>query len=173
VTVRQIINRGGSSLLNYYGGSLFKALQSIYSIENWNLSHFKMIHGSKVQQRIWKMLKQWIPDLEMNYKHPQLIHKMSGRNMELDFWSPSLNIAIEYQGEYHYLQLGSWSYSFVCQQERDEEKKQSCKSLGISLISIPYWWDSFEESLISMIHQVRPDVLTNIQSKPKWRCITN
>ena len=25
--------------------------------------------------------------------------------MELDFWIPNLNIAIEYQGEYHYSQV--------------------------------------------------------------------
>ncbi len=42
--------------------------------------------------------------------------------------------------------------------ERDTRKEQTCLELGITLITIPYWWDGEVESLATTIYKVRPDV---------------
>jgi len=42
--------------------------------------------------------------------------------------------------------------------ERDNEKSQTCLNLGILLIGVPYWWRQDKQSVISMLHQYRPDI---------------
>lgn len=53
------------------------------------------------QTTLWNTL-QSIPEVKdevlLNYKHPGLIRTESQRPMELDFYIPSLKLAIEYQG---------------------------------------------------------------------------
>lgn len=41
---------------------------------------------------------------------------------------------------------------------RDNLKKDLCVKNGISLIVVPYWWNSNVESIASTIHSVRPDI---------------
>ena len=78
--------------------------------------------------------------------------------MELDIYIPSCKLAFEYQGKQHYEDI----YSFGEQKwtlERDLDKQIGCSNLGITLITIPYWWDGSKESLISTIRQYRPDLV--------------
>ncbi len=49
-------------------------------------------------------------------------------------------------------------------EERDSKKNRACTSLGITLITIPYWWNKSESSLATTIHHVRPD----IDIPPMW-----
>lgn len=84
--------------------------------------------------------------------------------MELDIYIPSLNLAFEYQvfmllspfpipdshcpyqqEQHHYA-----SVNFVYQpleevQERDKTKQQLVAEKGITLITVPYWWDCQKE----------------------------
>lgn len=78
--------------------------------------------------------------------------------MELDIFLPRENLAFEYQGEHHYYDVYAMGSGWN-QQERDKEKRMRCKEKGITLIEIPYWWDKQKSSLISTIHQSRPDLL--------------
>ncbi len=78
--------------------------------------------------------------------------------MTLDIFLPELQLAVEYQGNQHYKMhflFGSPSD----QQQRDAEKRQQCRKLGISLIEVPYWWDKNKASLVATIHHVRPDTV--------------
>lgn len=46
-------------------------------------------------------------------------------------------------------------------QERDEEKRIACKTKGITLVEVPYWWDlDLQKSLKATIHKVRPDLIS-------------
>jgi len=103
------------------------------------------------------MLRNLIPDLVLNYKHPKLLYYLFNKTMEFDFWSSSLNLAIEYQGEQHYMQ-STLSKSREIQLQLDEEKRQTCEQFGVSLVAIPYWWNGTLESLIDSICKVRPDI---------------
>jgi hypothetical protein len=69
--------------------------------------------------------------------------------MELDIFLPMENLAFEYQGEQHYVNiygLGTWELM-----QRDKEKKEKCQQNGITLIEIPYWWDQKISSLAATI----------------------
>jgi hypothetical protein len=93
----------------------------------------------------------------MNYRHPQLVHSESKRRMELDVYIPSLQVALEYQGRQHYKKLAS--FGSKSQQQRDEEKREACKELGIALIEIPYWWNNSLSNLASTLRDSVPKLV--------------
>lgn len=78
------------------------------------------------------------------------------RNIELDVWLPEKRIAFEYQGEQHFHDL---VYLFGrggdCEaySKRDEIKRTKCSELGISIVSVPYWWDNEKDSLTDLIRE--------------------
>src|SRR5690348_1608297 len=100
-----------------------------------------------------------------------LKRNITDRAVQLDVYLPNKQLSFEYQGEQHYFDvyaLGSkWN-----QQQRDEEKRILCIENGITLIEVPYWWDFEKLSLISTIHDQRPDLIPikteseSIPSKP-------
>ncbi len=53
--------------------------------------------------------------------------------------------------------------------QQDEEKKQTCERLGITLIEVPYWWNGSQETIRSLIRKTRPDIplQTSIDSTEK------
>jgi hypothetical protein len=113
-------------------------------------------HSSKAQESLQSILMDLFDgiDVQFNFQHPFLKYSNSRRPMELDAFIPSLNIAFEYQGEQHYSQRRFGEVT--SQKERDLEKLESCKTLGITLIRVPYWWDGTKESLQSLIKEEAP-----------------
>jgi hypothetical protein len=75
---------------------------------------------------------------------------------------PHLSLALEYQGEHHYFSSNYFGRLPV-QQRRDQAKRKFASQFGITLISIPFWWDCSSDSLASTIRYYRPDV--NIKMK--------
>lgn len=78
------------------------------------------------------------------------------RKVELDVWVPKLKLAFEYQGEQHYHNLeSSFGYhnSLSVYTKRDEEKILQCEQIGVTLVSVPYWWDSTDASLIEIMQE--------------------
>ena len=75
--------------------------------------------------------------------------------LPFDFYIPSLNVCIEYDGEQHYKPIDFTSKGkdvaekhFVSQQRRDEIKTKFCENNNIKLIRIPYWeFDNAEDIL--------------------------
>ncbi len=41
---------------------------------------------------------------------------------------------------------------------RDQQKKLACLRMGITLITVPFWWDGELSSLATTVHRMRPDV---------------
>jgi len=69
-----------------------------------------------------------------------LKYPKTGKNLELDGYNSTHNIAFEYQGVQHrkYTPLFHQSYQdFVDQLERDSYKKHRCEELGIQVLYIP------------------------------------
>ena len=45
------------------------------------------------------------------------------------------------------------------------EKKIVCEKNDITLIEVPFWWDSKRSSLVAIIHAARPDISNEYLSK--------
>jgi hypothetical protein len=70
--------------------------------------------------------------------------------LKFDFWIPSLNTCIEYQGRQHYKAIGFFGgeKSLISLKERDRKKAAFCIKNNIKLIIIPYWdFDNIESIL--------------------------
>lgn len=68
---------------------------------------------------------------------------VGGGNLSYDFYIPSLNLCIEYQGEQHYRPVKFYSgqdskKNFKKQQEHDRRKRQYCIDNDIKLLEIKY-----------------------------------
>jgi len=72
---------------------------------------------------------------------PDFLASGNGRNLELDGYCPTLQLAFEFQGEQHYIRdsyfntLGS---GFDAQLHRDRLKVKLCRLAGVRLVVIPY-----------------------------------
>ncbi len=42
--------------------------------------------------------------------------------------------------------------------ERDKKKLVACKEFGITLITVPFWWDGKFPSVAATVQSVRPDI---------------
>ena len=93
---------------------------------------------SKQELEIQNLLKYWgilfIPNCRTILINPETLYPL-----ELDLWIPSLNKAIEFNGEY-------WHKDDV-RQKLDRTKKKLCINLSIDLIVVLYrdWIDNTEE----------------------------
>ena len=108
---------------------------------------------SKGEKRIGKYLDNKNIEYERQYKFDKCRSK---KKLPFDFYIPSLNIAIEYDGEYHYMIITRGKNNtyerafnrFVEGKIRDTIKTIYCKENNIKLIRIPYWdFDRIEEIL--------------------------
>ena len=75
-------------------------------------------------------------------------HHNHSHMMELDIFIPSLNMAIEYQGEQHYDDIPSGFSYLEIYRSRDQLKSILAKKNEIDLVIIPYWWDHSSSSLL-------------------------
>ena len=72
------------------------------------------------------------------------------KGLELDIFMPSVNVAIEYQGEQHFYPMDHWGgdEAFARTVERDRTKLKLCKKNGVKIL---YWkgdsWQTTEEYL--------------------------
>lgn len=90
------------------------------------------IGEGKIKKFLEKRKIQYIRE----YRFPDCKDIMT---LPFDFYLPQKNIAIEYQGEQHYIE-GSYYYSEKVVLH-DKIKRDFCLKNGINLICIPYWED--------------------------------
>jgi len=83
----------------------------------------------------------------MNYGYST---EMKSKGVEFDIFIPSLSLAFEYNGEYHYkfVPIHHVKINLQTVQQRDKQKELICRNSGITLVVIPYWWDQTIESII-------------------------
>mmetsp|Transcript_17648 Transcript_17648/g.19652 ORF Transcript_17648/g.19652 Transcript_17648/m.19652 type:complete len:154 (-) Transcript_17648:283-744(-) len=104
-------------------------------------------------------LKKIFPNMDIIEEYYLGLRGDADRAVTLDVFVPDVNIALEYMGEQHYIEfIGAYGHVHL-QEARDAEKVHKCKKIGVSLIPIPFWWDTGDvDSLISTILYYRPDI---------------
>jgi hypothetical protein len=132
---------GLQSLVNrYYDFSYAKALVSLFPEFPWRVELFDK--RSKSQQRLAQILEQLFPGKELiyNYKAQNFRFSDSNRAMEIDIFLPELNLAVEYQGEQHFMPISYWGgeATFAQIQKRDAEKRIAITASDLTYIEIPY-----------------------------------
>lgn len=85
---------------------------------------------SKLEKYLEERIRQEFPDLEFETNCRSVI------DYELDFYFPSLKLAVEVNGPIHYKPIYSQD-KFERIQEIDREKVRMCEELGIQLVIIP------------------------------------
>jgi hypothetical protein len=74
--------------------------------------------------------------------------------LRFDFFIPTQNIAIEYQGKQHYepIEIFGGEQAFKLQQKKDDIKRKYCSKSQINLLEIPYWeFDCIDDILLKEV----------------------
>ena len=150
---------------------LFQGLKTLFPSYTWN-KHFFSHRSKKSKQRIVFVCLNQIfngryPLIEDYILHRSLLSQDIKNHLEIDVFLPSLNLAVEYQGEQHYEDIPSAFSQVELYSNRDQSKVKLCNSLNISLLVIPYWWDSSLFSLKSTLS------LAVSQNSFPWKNVIN
>ena len=90
--------------------------------------------------------------------------KYKGNNYRIDFFIPSINLIIEYNGEQHYKPV-KWfggAKKFHNQQQRDKNVRDYCRENNIKLLEISYLQYPIIEQLLDVIFEKNKSNTKNI-----------
>jgi hypothetical protein len=163
-------HNGGDCLSSEYKGRHYKLLWRCSGGHEWFATPGSIFNG-----------KTWCPHCRINlseercryvfekltnHKFPSNKTILGGRK-ELDGYCKELNLAFEFQGRQHYMFVKHFhktEQDFKKQKEKDFNKKELCKSLGIKLIQIPYW--IFEKNIeIEWVSKILKKLSYKIEDK--------
>eukprot|EP00026_Physarum_polycephalum_P004215 Phypoly_transcript_04232.p1 GENE.Phypoly_transcript_04232~~Phypoly_transcript_04232.p1 ORF type:complete len:701 (+),score=132.74 Phypoly_transcript_04232:83-2185(+) len=135
-------------------------LRMVYPRHPWDDSKFPPSYFKLSKQRMMKVLlaKYLLPKgtlLLENHSHNALYFEKTP--ITSDLFIPSLNLSLEYQGKQHYQSIDLFGDAGM-RSDYDEEKKRQLEKLGITVVSIPYWWDGKPELLIERIQKSKPEI---------------
>lgn len=111
-----------------------------------------MCQGSRGENKIFKFLKSYDITFERQFSFDGLVG-VSNKLLRYDFYIPSVNLLIEYQGEFH--DGTAWQQTeeeFQKQKEHDRRKKSYAQKHNIELLEIWYYeFDDIEDILIKKL----------------------
>jgi DNA-directed RNA polymerase subunit RPC12/RpoP len=93
---------------------------------------------SRGEDRIYTILKANNIEFKTQYKFDGCVNK---KRLPFDFYIPSINMAVEYQGGQHYFEVEHFGglEGFKKTKRNDSIKKRYCVENKITLLEIPYW----------------------------------
>lgn len=101
-----------------------------------------------------KTIEKLLKSLNIVFEKQKTFNECKDINkLRFDFYIPSLNTCIEYNGKQHYepIKFFGGSENFWKSVARDNIKTEYCKVNGITLIKIPYTVENIEEYLINKL----------------------
>ena len=113
---------------------------SIVEVQGSNLKNSHTISCGCVKSKGELKIRQILLDLNIDYKTEYVFEDL--KNRRFDFYIPSLNICIEFDGKQHFQYVKLWhdtKENFEIAKQRDIEKTEYCKNKNIKLIRIPYY----------------------------------
>jgi hypothetical protein len=131
-------------------------LEERYPNMHWDIEKWKTNSSSRAQIFLCKLIGTLLNDGDVVYNQSisYILRDSTKNEVEVDVWIPKHNLALEYQGQQHYIPTNFTGDGFEALVRRDNEKRLSCANAGITLIYIPYWWDFKGQSLAATIHKV-------------------
>ena len=94
--------------------------------------------GSKREQEVRDILRHLTPGEQWYSVRPNwLRNPYTNRKLELDLFSPTLNIACEVQGEHHFTSRYIGKAEFEKQRKRDAIKRAIVRTRGVQMIEVP------------------------------------
>ena len=92
-------------------------------------------------------------------KNCEVIHHYRAdwlERQELDIFVPSLNLAVEYQGEQHFEPINAWGGEEALEKtrQRDEIKRRKCKEKGIKLIYFDHTMELTEKFVARQLENI-------------------
>lgn len=95
-------------------------------------------------------IQAWLEKNKINFiQQKALDAEKITRRQKFDFFLPDYNLAIEYNGEQHYIDKKDRFDSLEKTQQRDRQKQNYCLKEGIELLIIPYWEYSNVEKILN------------------------
>lgn len=137
--------------------NIYELLKFFYPEEHWREELFLSRLKKARQRLLYSCIQEIYPQFSRyeDYRHPHINPKRCNTVvMELDIFLPSLNLALEYQGEQHYNDIPSAFSNLELYQTRDKTKEFLALHKDIHLYSIPFWWDTHPSSLFVTIQQM-------------------
>jgi len=140
-------------------GGLLKILLQMYPNHQWDIEKFSNRQKKSSQWWLCNIIKDIFSKVEVleEYVHPFLKYR-PGNAMVFDIFVPSFNMMLEYHGHQHYYDHHLFGY-VKPQQERDDIKRKACQHQGITFLEVPYWWQRDKESIVTLLHKQRPDIV--------------
>ena len=129
--------------------------------KEFNQSNFKSPKWVQ-EYKLFSYIKLWYDDSIFQY-HPEWLDRLY-----LDIFIPSINTAIEYQGQQHYepIEYFGGEERFSENKERDTRKQILCKKNGITLIEWPYFQNITYTDVCVLLDKSRSE-FENLQSNIK------
>ena len=147
----QIELEGGGYLLSQLG--LLGLFQKFYPNYEWDNNLLKTSNKKSTQRWLVVQLRQLYPNNEIIEEFLfENTTRDSGAVIEFDVFMPELNLAVEYHGEHHFMDIPAFG-PVELYQARDKEKKDLCSLVGVKLVVIPFWWDGSMEELKIIINK--------------------
>lgn len=158
VSLAQIRRLGGAGLLRAM--RYVDVLRMAFPEEEWDEEECSRRVKKSVQRLLCMEVKHMLPQgLEVleDFWHPHIAASHGGKGLEFDVFLPEHKLALEYNGEHHYQELGFFG-PVEAYQIRDREKQELCRQQGITLVVVPYWWDQQAGSLAATLHKAVPSL---------------
>jgi len=169
VSYGQIKMAGGGGLFRRYG-NIGLALKFAYPEYPWQLYKFELRSKKSAQRWLLIKISNLLPKgtvIIEDYRSEELTWGDIRKSVQFDVWIPSLSLVLEYQGEYHSVDLPGSGYDSVDDvRTRDTVKKELCENNGLIYVAVPYWWDGKKDSLSSTLRQYIPEVFLKTDSPP-------
>lgn len=124
-------------------------------VQSTSWTHFKEFnygcpHCHKISRGENKIYK-YLSDNHVSFiKEHSFEDCMYKRHLKFDFYIPSINLIIEYNGQQHYkpVEIFGGKNNYNNSSKRDKIKLDYCKKNNIELLIIPYWdYDNIEKIL--------------------------
>lgn len=104
------------------------------SLSNFRKGHrCKRCSRSRGEHAIMMVLEHFNIPFENEYTIPE----KGFSQLRFDFYLPEENMTIEYDGEFHYMELGINNLEEI--QRCDRRKDELCRMKNIKMLRIPYW----------------------------------